>query len=43
MLKGVGRAEEKFIYETIKSSTSYGSYYNTNYENRTLAERKDTG
>jgi hypothetical protein len=28
MLQGVGGAEEKFIVE-IKSSPSYGNYYNT--------------
>jgi hypothetical protein len=29
MLKRVGRAEEIFIVEIIKSSPSYGNYYNT--------------
>jgi hypothetical protein len=29
MLQGVGRAEEKFVVEIIKSSPSYGNYYNT--------------
>jgi hypothetical protein len=37
MLKGVGIAEEIFIVEIIQSSPSYGNYYNTIFENRTLA------